>query len=145
MCELPQSNNKMHVLTADFSFLHIFYRYLSHFRSVHRGAYFAELRTTTVRKLMPEAWGFLCPVHTPDGSPCGLLNHFSAMCRLVTKRPESLEDTEVAINMVSHCQQLHRCTAATFNPVCIIFRLISSYYEESRVLYKYGLQACMFA
>ena len=49
---------------------------------------------------MPEAWGFLCPVHTPDGSPCGLLNHFSAMCRLVTKRPESLEDTEVAINMV---------------------------------------------
>ena len=75
-------------------------RYLSHFRSVHRGAYFAELRTTTVRKLMPEAWGFLCPVHTPDGSPCGLLNHFSAMCRLVTKRPESMEDTEVAINMV---------------------------------------------
>lgn len=77
-------------------------RYLSHFRSVHRGAYFAELRTTTVRKLMPEAWGFLCPVHTPDGSPCGLLNHFSAMCRLVTKRPDSLEDTEVAINMVRH-------------------------------------------
>lgn len=54
---------------------------------------------------MPEAWGFLCPVHTPDGSPCGLLNHFSAMCRLVTKRPESLEDTEVAINMVSHYQR----------------------------------------
>ncbi|KAL0055264.1 hypothetical protein WJX82_009622 [Trebouxia sp. C0006] len=77
-----------------------FFRYLSHFRSVHRGAYFAELRTTTVRKLMPEAWGFLCPVHTPDGSPCGLLNHFSAMCRLVTKRPESLEDTETAICMV---------------------------------------------
>ena len=75
-------------------------RYLSHFRSVHRGAYFAELRTTTVRKLMPEAWGFLCPVHTPDGSPCGLLNHFSAMCRLVTKRPELMEDTEVAVNMV---------------------------------------------
>ena len=76
-------------------------RYLSHFRSVHRGAYFAELRTTTVRKLMPEAWGFLCPVHTPDGSPCGLLNHFSALCRLVTKRPDSLEDTEIAICMVS--------------------------------------------
>ena len=49
---------------------------------------------------MPEAWGFLCPVHTPDGSPCGLLNHFSAMCRLVTKRPDSMEDTEVAITMV---------------------------------------------
>ena len=35
-----------------------FYRYVSHFRSVHRGAFFAELKTTTVRKLLPEAWGF---------------------------------------------------------------------------------------
>lgn len=57
-------------------------RYLSHFRSVHRGAFFAELKTTTVRKLLPEAWGFLCPVHTPDGAPCGLLNHLSASCRV---------------------------------------------------------------
>jgi DNA-directed RNA polymerase I subunit RPA2 len=62
-----------------------FYRYVAHFRSVHRGAFFAELKTTTVRKLLPEAWGFLCPVHTPDGSPCGLLNHFSHTCRLVTR------------------------------------------------------------
>ncbi|SCV68372.1 BQ2448_493 [Microbotryum intermedium] len=60
-----------------------FTRYISHFRSVHRGAFFAELKTTTVRKLLPEAWGFLCPVHTPDGSPCGLLNHFAHKCRLV--------------------------------------------------------------
>ena len=34
-----------------------YYRYLSHFRSVHRGAFFAEMRTTSVRKLLPEAWG----------------------------------------------------------------------------------------
>ncbi|TPX42598.1 DNA-directed RNA polymerase [Synchytrium endobioticum] len=61
-----------------------FFRYLSHFRSIHRGAFFAELKTTTVRKLLPEAWGFLCPVHTPDGSPCGLLNHLSHTCRIVT-------------------------------------------------------------
>ena len=27
-----------------------FLRYISHFRSVHRGAYFQELRTTTVRR-----------------------------------------------------------------------------------------------
>ena len=32
-------------------------RYISHFRSIHRGAFFAELKTTTVRKLLPEAWG----------------------------------------------------------------------------------------
>jgi len=61
-----------------------YFRYLSHFRSVHRGAYFMELRTTTVRKLLPESWGFLCPVHTPDGSPCGLLNHLAEMCEIVT-------------------------------------------------------------
>ena len=34
-----------------------FYRYLSHFRCVHRGAFFAEMRTTAVRKFLPEAWG----------------------------------------------------------------------------------------
>jgi len=65
-----------------------YFRYLSHFRSVHRGAYFMELRTTAVRKLLPESWGFLCPVHTPDGSPCGLLNHLVDMCEIVTPSVE---------------------------------------------------------
>jgi len=60
-----------------------FFRYISHFRSIHRGAFFAEIRTTTVRKLLPESWGFLCPVHTPDGAPCGLLNHLSSSCHIV--------------------------------------------------------------
>ena len=57
-------------------------RYLSHFRSVHRGAVFTEIRTTSVRKLTPESWGFLCPVHTPDGSLCGLLNHLAFLCEV---------------------------------------------------------------
>ncbi|TRY55888.1 hypothetical protein DNTS_029133 [Danionella cerebrum] len=60
-----------------------FIRYLSHFRSVHRGAIFAKMRTTSVRKLLPESWGFLCPVHTPDGEPCGLMNHMTAHCEIV--------------------------------------------------------------
>lgn len=116
-------------------------RYLSHFRSVHRGAYFAELRTTTVRKLMPEAWGFLCPVHTPDGSPCGLLNHFSAMCRLVTKRPESLEDTEVAICMVSQCLHHVVCCRYLSRHMNHIFRLISLRIEdEAGVSTSFGLK-----
>lgn len=34
-----------------------FYRYLAHFRCIHRGAFFAELKTTSVRKLLPESWG----------------------------------------------------------------------------------------
>jgi DNA-directed RNA polymerase I subunit RPA2 len=59
-----------------------YWRFISHFRSVHRGSFFAQMRTTTVRKLLPDSWGFLCPVHTPDGSPCGLLNHLAARCEL---------------------------------------------------------------
>ncbi|KAF2402341.1 beta and beta-prime subunits of DNA dependent RNA-polymerase [Trichodelitschia bisporula] len=61
-----------------------FFRFISHFRMVHRGSFFAQLKTTTVRKLLPESWGFLCPVHTPDGSPCGLLNHLSHQCKIAT-------------------------------------------------------------
>mmetsp|Transcript_829 Transcript_829/g.1612 ORF Transcript_829/g.1612 Transcript_829/m.1612 type:complete len:1156 (-) Transcript_829:50-3517(-) len=60
------------------------YRYMSHFRSVHRGQFFTTMKTTTVRKLLPESWGFMCPVHTPDGGPCGLLNHLAAGCEILT-------------------------------------------------------------
>ena len=66
------------------------HRYLSHFRSIHRGQYFAEMKTTTVRKLLPESWGFLCPVHTPDGHPCGLLNHISSSCMPLAKEDKNL-------------------------------------------------------
>ncbi|XP_055337156.1 DNA-directed RNA polymerase I subunit RPA2-like [Paramacrobiotus metropolitanus] len=62
-------------------------RYIAHFRSVHRGAFFQEMRTTACRKLLPEAWGFMCPVHTPDGAPCGLLNHLAAACRVARGCP----------------------------------------------------------
>lgn len=39
-------------------------------------------------KESPFLAGFLCPVHTPDGAPCGLLNHLTATC-------------EVAVNSMS--------------------------------------------
>jgi len=61
-------------------------RFLAHFRSVHRGQFFTTMKTTAVRKLLPEAWGFMCPVHTPDGSPCGLLNHITSAA-VVTQAP----------------------------------------------------------
>lgn len=64
-----------------------FFRYCSHFQSVHRGQYFTTMKTTTVRKLLPESWGFLCPVHTPDGSPCGLLNHLAKDAVIVCYPP----------------------------------------------------------
>lgn len=62
-----------------------FHRFIAHFRMVHRGSFFAELKTTDVRKLLPESWGFLCPVHTPDGTPCGLLNHLAHKCQIAVK------------------------------------------------------------
>lgn len=72
-----------------------FYRFLSQFRMVHRGSFFAQLKTTTVRKLLPESWGFLCPVHTPDGSPCGLLNHLSHKCKVATEESDTSKIPEV--------------------------------------------------
>lgn len=50
-------------------------RYMSHFRAVHRGSFFQEMRTTEVRALLPDAWGFICPVSTT--------------CRLYIGFPES--------------------------------------------------------
>jgi len=67
-------------------------RYLSHFRSVHRGAFFTTMKTTAVRKLLPESWGFLCPVHTPDGGLCGLLNHLARNCEIVCGEPGGFKE-----------------------------------------------------
>ncbi|XP_055921548.1 DNA-directed RNA polymerase I subunit RPA2 [Eupeodes corollae] len=64
-------------------------RYMSHFRAVHRGSYFTTMRTTEARQLLPDAWGFICPVHTPDGTPCGLLNHLTVTCKISTTPPAS--------------------------------------------------------
>ncbi|XP_023247009.1 DNA-directed RNA polymerase I subunit RPA2 isoform X3 [Copidosoma floridanum] len=62
-------------------------RYMSHFRAVHRGSFFQQMRTTEARQLLPDAWGFICPVHTPDGTPCGLLNHLTMNCT-ITEHPD---------------------------------------------------------
>jgi len=72
-------------------------RFLSHFRSLHRGAFFTEMKTTTVRKLLPESWGFVCPVHTPDGGPCGLLNHIAMQCQTLT-HPDPISAQKNLIN-----------------------------------------------
>lgn len=66
-----------------------FLRFLAHFRSIHRGAYFQEVRSPTVRKLRPESWGFICPVHTPDGGPIGLLQHLTHTCIVSTSQGDT--------------------------------------------------------
>ncbi|KAJ0974432.1 hypothetical protein J5N97_016397 [Dioscorea zingiberensis] len=77
--DLPQRDGMM-IQAERLNFL----RFISHFCAVHRGAGLAKMRTTSVRKLLPESWGFLCPVHTPDGDPCGLLNHMTSSCRVTS-------------------------------------------------------------
>jgi len=69
-----------------------FVRFSSHFRCIHRGQYFMTMKTTSIRKLLPETWGFLCPVHTPDGSPCGLLNHLTQTCKVIVDDPKDSEE-----------------------------------------------------
>lgn len=76
-----------------------FLRFISHFRMIHRGSFFAQLKTTTVRKLLPESWGFLCPVHTPDGSPCGLLNHLAHKCEIMTDDVDASSVSQLAVEL----------------------------------------------
>jgi DNA-directed RNA polymerase I subunit RPA2 len=76
-----------------------FYRFISHFRMVHRGSFFAQMKTTTVRKLLPESWGFLCPVHTPDGGPCGLLNHLAHQCKISTHAVDASKVPELVTKL----------------------------------------------
>ncbi|EEY19764.1 DNA-directed RNA polymerase I subunit RPA2 [Verticillium alfalfae VaMs.102] len=93
-----------------------FLRFISHFRMIHRGAFFAELKTTTVRKLLPESWGFLCPVHTPDGSPCGLLNHLAHKCRIMTDPV----DTSTLPALVAEMGAVSTSSAATDESVVVM-------------------------
>lgn len=64
-----------------------FNRFFSYFRSVHRGRFFLEMKNTSGRKLLSQSWGFLCPVHTPDGALCGILNHLSSSVVISLSNP----------------------------------------------------------
>ncbi|CAM9517529.1 unnamed protein product, partial [Scytosiphon promiscuus] len=109
-----------------------FLRYLAHFRSVHRGQFFTTMKTTAVRKLLPESWGFLCPVHTPDGSPCGLLNHLATAC----SSPSSLESTLVRLGVAPAGTGAGDGAASlpySFLPVLLDGRVVGGGSEETLV------------
>ena len=61
-------------------------RYVAHFRSVHRGRFFTEMKTTTVRKLFRDV-GIPCCVHSRRYT-VRLLNHICAAAK-VESRPVS--------------------------------------------------------
>nr|BAS01701.1 second-largest subunit of DNA-directed RNA polymerase I [Lotharella vacuolata] len=50
--------------------------FLSDLDLVHRGMYFKKQIDPAPRKIFLESFGFICPINTPDGVLCGLLNHF---------------------------------------------------------------------
>eukprot|EP00871_Galdieria_phlegrea_P005513 jgi/Galph1/5963/GphlegSOOS_G4623.1 len=105
-----------------------YFRYISHFRCIHRGQFFSELKTTSVRKLLPEAWGFLCPVHTPDGAPCGLVNHLAHPVIVSQSREynvQSLFDWLVAHGMtMSYTYSSLDCPTSEELPVVMDGRLL---------------------
>ena len=78
-----------------------------------------------MRKLLPESWGFLCPVHTPDGSPCGLLNHFTAACRVVAQPSESPADTMQAVIEVPPPPPLLCCVGCFDSPAWSAYACLS--------------------
>jgi DNA-directed RNA polymerase I subunit RPA2 len=94
--QLPQTNG-LTIVVESISWS----RYMSHFQAVHRGSFFQTMRTTDVRKLTPDSWGFICPIHTPDGTPCGLLNHMAKDCEVVTEfiDAKNYPDVFVSIGM----------------------------------------------
>lgn len=111
-------------------------RFLSNFRAVHRGAFFAEMRTTACRKLYPEAWGFLCPVHTPDGTPCGLLNHLTIGCVVTcnenTSKPIRSFIQEQEVIPISNIDDYDPETIAEYCYPITIDGLLVAYVEHSK-------------
>jgi len=109
-----------------------FLRYISHYRSVHRGQFFMTMKTTTVRKLLPDSWGFLCPVHTPDGGPCGLLNHMATLCETQCEplaNTEGIEATLINLGVVpsgagGSGRDGNEVLPHTYLPVCLDGKVI---------------------
>ena len=57
--------------------------YRGYIASKNISSWFPEvLDSKTGGSLRCVVLGFLCPVHTPDGGPCGLLNHATAHCEV---------------------------------------------------------------
>ncbi|MCQ2817488.1 MAG: DNA-directed RNA polymerase I subunit RPA2 [archaeon] len=127
-------------------------RFISHFRSVHRGQFFQQMKTTQPRKLLPESWGFLCPVHTPDGGPCGLLLHLSQGCHLISSLKDfnktAFEQTLSALGMIPISSDLHSHIGVEFYPVIsdgiligyVHKNIVNNFVESLRKCKIYGLK-----
>lgn len=72
-------------------------RMLTNFRALHRGSVFVNMKTLGPRKLKGESWGFICPVQTPDGAPCGLLNHLTQLTHVHTEASNECHKLNIKI------------------------------------------------
>lgn len=127
-------------------------RYISHFRSVHRGQFFQTMKTTQPRKLLPESWGFLCPVHTPDGGPCGLLLHLSQGCEIISSLHEmnkiSFESSLASLGMTPISTDLHEHIGNDSYPVIhdgiligyVNDNIVKSFVDSLRKCKIYGMK-----
>ena len=106
-----------------------FHRYLAHFRCIHRGTIFMDSKSTSMRKLKPESFGFLCCVHTPDGAPCGLLIHLTHCCRIINFEVESRGVLD-AINLFNPSPK----PLINTNPIMVEGKLIG--WSDDQTLFK---------
>jgi len=82
---------------------------------------------------LPEAWGFVCPVHTPDGAPCGLLNHISTGCVPLPTEPLGFKPEEF-IKTLTHFGLLpltFKSNSHSLLPVLVDGRHIGSISESA--------------
>ena len=68
--------------------------------------------------------GFLCPVHTPDGAPCGLLNHLSANTQVCVCASVRVRVCVFVCTCVCVCLSLHVCMCCmhawvVYKSVCV--------------------------
>lgn len=113
-----------------------FLRYICHFRALHRGAFYAAMRSTKVRKLLPEAWGFICPVHTPDGDPCGILNHLTSQAFVTHEHPMSRGEallllSDYNLNPAPALSGVHNVSPSGSLPVVVDGRVIGFVQEDA--------------
>lgn len=78
-----------------------FYRFFEQLKCIHRGKTIAEMRSSEVRRYPPEAYGFICMVHSPDGADCGVLNHLSVAT--------VVSNSMAPADWVTLQQMLHEC------------------------------------
>ena len=82
------------------------------------------ITSNTLSRSSPHPQGFLCPVHTPDGTPCGLLNHLSRSAYGVTHATSAAALPQLLFSL--GVSRLGLATSATDLDVVLDGRMLGS-------------------